>query len=313
MSEDYVLAIDVGGTTIKSLLLTEAGQVLQQRRAPTPDRRHGPENAVQEILDEAKSASEWGFEVTRREPRAIAMVTLGLVDEAAGVARTSAALGWHDVPLRDLLTARTGLPSVLGQDLRAAARAEAALGLEPSFLFVAIGTGVGAAIVRERQVDAGVHGLAGEIGHVPVPPGRAGDGRPRLCGCGAHGCLETEASATALARSYRERTGQEVSAAEVARRAATGDPDAGVVWDDLVEALTTGLLTAAALLDPGPVVLGGGVALAGEQLLRPLRERLAERYRMSAPPTIGVSALGDRAAGLGAGLLGWQHLRGEVR
>jgi glucokinase len=104
-----------------------------------------------------------------------------------------------------------------------------------------------------------------------------------------------------------------VSAAEVARRAAPGDPDAAVVWDDLVEALTTGLLTATALLDPGPVVLGGGVALAGEQLLRPLRERMAVRYRMSAPPTIGVSALGDRAAGLGAGLLGWQHLRGEVR
>ena len=314
--EDYVLAMDVGGTTIKTLLLTETGRILQQRRSPTPDRRDGPENAVQVVLDAATSALEWGRSGTGHPPRAIAMVTLGLVDEAAGVAVASAALGWRDVPLRDLLAERTGLPAVLGQDLRSAARAEAALGVGstwPSFLFVAIGTGVGAAIVRDRTVDPGVHGRAGELGHVPVPPGRAGDGRPRACGCGAHGCLETEASATALVRGYRERTGQEVSAAEVAGRALTGDPDAVVVWDDLLDALTFGLVATTAVLDPGLVVLGGGVALAGEQLIRPLRARLAERYRLAEPPPLSISPLGDAAAGLGAGLLGWQHLRDGVR
>jgi glucokinase len=245
-------------------------------------------------------------------PTAVVVASLGLVDESAGIARRSAALGWQNVPLRDLVAARTGLPTVLGQDLRAAALAEATVGLgriEPSFLFVAIGTGVGAALVRNRLVENGVRGLAGELGHIPVPPGRFGDSRPLACGCGAVGCLETVASATALRRRFRAADGTEISAAEVAGRATAGDAVAMAVWEDLVEGLACGLVTASALLDPGHIVLGGGVALAGEQLLAPLRERLGQRYRLADPPGLSVSSLTDRAAALGAGILGWRHLR----
>lgn len=312
---DYVVAIDVGGTAIKTLLVTEAGVELGHRRTPTP-RHAGPAagsgDAVEAVLDETEKAVRWGRQLTGRSPAALAVASLGLVDQEAGIALHSAALGWRDVPLRSMLAARTGIPTVLDQDLRAAAAAEAALGHgrdEASFLFVAIGTGVGAALVRHGVVETGAGGLAGELGHIPVPPGRAGDRRPRQCGCGAAGCLETEASATALSAGYLARTGRTVAAAEVAELARLGDADAIVAWEDLIAALASGLVAAAALLDPGLVVLGGGVALAGGQLLQPLRERLAEGYRLAEPPRLVASALGDRGAGLGAALLGWRHLR----
>ena len=318
--DDYVVAIDVGGTTIKTLLLTEAGVELGRRRAltrcSTRDVTGSRDDVVERVLDEAQNALQWARHLTGREPLALAVASLGLVDQEAGIARRSAALGWRDVPLRSLLATRTGLPTVLGQDLQAAALAEATLGQgrdEESFFFVAIGTGVGAALVRRGVVDSGLSGAAGELGHIPVSPGRSGDGQSRHCGCGASGCLETEASATALARGYQTRTGRRVTAAEVAALAGTDDPDAVAVWEDLIAALASGLVTAAALLDPGLIVLGGGVALAGEQLLQPLRERLAAGYRLADPPRLAVSTLADRGAGLGAALLGWRHLHSVAR
>jgi glucokinase len=310
--QDYVIAIDVGGTTIKTALVTEPGQIIDRRRTPTPGTSAGA--VIEAVLREAESAVQWGAQRIGRPPLAVGVASAGLVDEMAGIALHSAALGWRDVPLRALLAARTGLPVVLGQDLRAAALAEAGEDpTAPSFLFVAIGTGLGAALVHRGSVDAGARGLAGELGHVPVAPGRSGDGQPRRCGCGARGCLETQASARALRRGYRDRTGADLSAEQVAHQARNGDSDAAAVWDDLIEALTSGLVAATALLDPGLVVFGGGVSLAGEQLLAPLRERLAARYRLAAPPPLRVSALGDQGAVRGAGLLGWQHLRTPER
>jgi glucokinase len=170
-------------------------------------------------------------------------------------------------------------------------------------LFIAIGTGIAAAHVVDGKAFAGAHGAAGEVGHVIVRPG----GPP--CGCGARGCLESVASASAVGRRYVALSGiAGVTASDVVARAAAGEELATTVWTEAVEAFADGLLTAQALYDAGIVVLGGGLAEAGEALLAPLRVALDARITFHRMPRIVRAALGDNAGCLGAALLALDSL-----
>ncbi|MDI5939973.1 ROK family protein, partial [Micromonospora sp. DH15] len=229
----------------------------------------------------------------------------GVVDETAGVAVWSANVGFRDVPLRDLAAARLGLPTALGHDVRVGGLAEARLGAGRGtghVLFVAIGTGIAAAHVVDGVAATGAHGAAGEIGHILVRPGG-----PR-CSCGRDGCLEAVASASAIARRYAEATGgglagTPASAADVADRAAAGEPAAAGVWAEAVEALADGLATGQSLYDVESIVVGGGLAQAGPRLFDPLRAALHERMTFHRRPRLVAAALGDEAGCLGAALL----------
>jgi ABC-type tungstate transport system substrate-binding protein len=133
------------------------------------------------------------------------------------------------------------------------------------------------------------------------------------CGCGGRGCVETVASAAAIARRYAARTGRPVAgAAAVAARVRKGDPDAVAVWEEAVGALAEGLAAAVTLLAPRLVVVGGGLAGAGELLLRPLAELLRLRLspRSARMPRLVGAALGDQAGCLGAALLARRALHG---
>jgi glucokinase len=232
------------------------------------------------------------------DPAAIGLVVPGVVDEAAGLAVFSANLGWRDLPLRDLLEERTGLPVAFGHDVRAGGLAEGALGAARGvrdFLFLALGTGVAGAAVLDGRPYAG-GGYAGEIGHVVVEPGG------RECGCGARGCLETVASAGAIAARY----GHGATAAQVAARCAAGDPDARRVWREAVDALAGALAMYVGALAPAAIVVGGGLAEAGDQLLAPLGAALDERLTFQRRPRLCRAALGDQAGRLGAALLAWE-------
>jgi glucokinase len=165
-------------------------------------------------------------------------------------------------------------------------------------LFAAIGTGIAAALVVDGAGYPGAHGAAGELGHIVVRPG----GKP--CPCGARGCLESEASARAVGERYAELTGRPgATALDVVTRAAEGDELAGTVWREAVEALADGLVTAQALYDVAVLVLGGGLAEAGEALLGPLREEFRKRITFHRMPEIVRAELGDTAGCLGAALL----------
>jgi glucokinase len=123
------------------------------------------------------------------------------------------------------------------------------------------------------------------------------------CGCGNRGCLETIASASAIGRRYADLAGVAGSAADVAARAAAGEQLAMDVWREAVEALADGMLTAQALYDAGIVVIGGGLAEAGEALLAPLRSALDGKVTFHRMPEIARAGLGDNAGCLGAALL----------
>ncbi|WP_425581233.1 ROK family protein [Streptomyces sodiiphilus] len=292
---------------MKAALLGEGGTVLHEARRATP-RERGPRAALSAVLGFADGLRAAGRERFGGEPAAAGVAVPGLVDEAGGTVRFSANLGWRDVPLRRLLADRLdGLPVGLGHDVRSGGLAEARQGAGAGvdrFLFVALGTGVSGAIGIEGRVEGGAHGGAGEIGHLVVRPGG------EQCGCGQRGCLETLASAAAVGRAWSAACGDPAAdAADAARAVAAGDPRAVAVWQRAVDALADGLIVTVTLLDPATVIVGGGLAEAGDTLLTPLRKALADRVTFQRLPTVVPAALGDLAGCLGAGILAWDSRR----
>ncbi|WP_030317986.1 ROK family protein [Streptomyces sp. NRRL B-3229] len=302
----HVIALDVGGTGMKAALVGAGGELLHQARRAT-GRERGPDAVVEGILDFAAELRAYGTEHLGAPALAAGVAVPGIVDEQHGVAAYAANLGWRDVPLRALLTDRLGgAPVALGHDVRTGGLAEGRIGAgrgTDRYLFVALGTGIAGAIGIAGRVEAGAHGFAGEIGHVVVRPG----GTP--CPCGQRGCLERYASAAAVSETWAAVTGNpEADAADCARAVDADDPKAREVWQHAVDTLADGLITALTLLDPRTLIIGGGLAEAGETLFTPLREAVRSRITFQKPPTIVPAALGDTAGCLGAGLLAWDLL-----
>jgi glucokinase len=302
----HVIALDVGGTGMKAALAGPDGEPLHRARRPT-GRERGPEAVVDGILDFAAELAALGAERFGSAPAAAGVAVPGIVDDARGTAVYAANLGWRDVPLRALLSERLGgVPVALGHDVRTGGLAEGRIGAgrgADRFLFVPLGTGIAGAIGIDGRVEGGAHGFAGEIGHVVVRP----DGVP--CPCGQRGCLERYASASAVGEAWAAASGDPAAgAADCAGAVAAGDPAAVRVWREAVDALAAGLVTALTLLDPRTLIIGGGLAEAGETLFTPLREAVARRITFQTQPSIVPAALGDTAGCLGAGLLAWDLL-----
>ncbi|MGW3283840.1 ROK family protein [Streptomyces sp. NPDC001002] len=302
----HVIALDVGGTGMKAALVGADGALLHRARRAT-GRERGPDAVVEGILDFAAELRAYGIEHLGEPAAAAGLAVPGIVDESAGIAAYSANLGWRDVPLRDLLAARLGgVPVALGHDVRTGGLAEGRIGAGQGadrFLFVPLGTGIAGAIGIAGRVEAGAHGFAGEIGHIVVRPG----GTP--CPCGQVGCLERYASAAAVSEAWAAATGDgEADAADCAKAVEAGDSRARAVWQEAVDALADGLVTALTLLDPRTLIIGGGLAEAGETLFTPLRDAVRQRVTFQKLPSIVPAALGDTAGCLGAGLLAWDLL-----
>jgi glucokinase len=296
---DCVIALDVGGTSMKAALVDEARQVLTAQRIPT-GRANGPDAVVERIV--ATVAAQVGAaRGAGHTPRGAGVVVPGIVDDERGVAVFSANIGWRDVPLRELVRQRIGLPVAFSHDVRAGGLAEGELGAARGvrdYLFLPIGTGIAGAVVLDGQPYSG-HGYAGEIGHMIVEPSGP------ECACGAYGCLEAIASASAIAAEYSRRTGR-LADSLVSELAAGGDADAVAVWDRAIEALARALQAYTTLLAPELVVIGGGLGEAGDLLLRPLAQALDARLTFQRRPRLVPAQLGDQASALGAALLAWQ-------
>jgi glucokinase len=303
VTEHVVVALDVGGTGMKCALVRPDGTVHREERHPTLAAR-GPEAVTENIL-----AVATGLAGTARadglEPVAVGIAVPGVVDEENGVAVWSSNVGFRDVPLRSLLEERLSLPAALGHDVRVGGIAEARLGAgqgERHVLFAAIGTGIAAALVVDGVGYNGAHGAAGELGHIIVRPG----GTP--CPCGQSGCLEAIASARAIGARFAELSGIAGSTAFDVVSRINSDQVARQVWYEAINALADGLITAQALFDVSVLVLGGGLAEAGDTLLGPLKAAMEKRLTFHRMPKIVKAALGDTAGCKGAALLALDHL-----
>jgi glucokinase len=295
VASGFVVAVDVGGTSIKAARVDMAGRVLAAREVPTPV-ADGPDAVVAALRSVA--AELGGADVA-----ALGVVVPGVVDVPGGVARYAANLGWQDVPLAATLGADVRVPVAVDHDVRAAGLAERTFGAArdaDDCLVVVIGTGIAGVVVAGGRHVRGASDLAGEIGHVPVYP----DGEP--CACGQRGCTEVYASAAGIARRYVARTGAPRSAREIVA-ALDADAAAAAVWTEAAEALGLALAACVLVLDPEVVVLGGGLAAAGEVLRAPVAAALADRLAWRPAPRVEISPLAGRAGLLGAALLARQR------
>ncbi|MFD4563585.1 ROK family protein [Streptomyces sp. NPDC058467] len=302
----HVIALDVGGTGMKAALVGADGDLLHQARRAT-GRERGPDAVVGTILEFAAELRAYGEQRFGEPASAAGVAVPGIVDAQHGIAVYSANLGWRDVPLRRLLGDRLGgVPVALGHDVRTGGLAEGRIGAgrgADRFLFVPLGTGIAGAIGIDGGVEEGAHGFAGEIGHIVVRPG----GTP--CPCGQRGCLERFASAAAVSQAWATASGDpQADAADCAKAVESGDERAVRVWQEAVDALADGLVTALTLLDPRTLIIGGGLAEAGETLFTPLRAAVERRVTFQKLPSLVPAALGDTAGCLGAGLLAWDLL-----
>jgi N-acetylglucosamine repressor len=262
---------------------------------------------VRKMLDEACADAQVPF----ARLRGVAAAVPGLIDRTTGTCVVAPNLGWRDVPVQAALEKALGVPSRVYNIAQAAAVAEGRVGVArgvSSYVWVYVGSGIGAAVVTDGRLFYGMRGFAGEIGHCPVA-----DEGP-VCGCGRVGCLETFASGPAIARSavaaLLDRSRQsalrglrDVSAQDVAAAAQQGDAVALAILANAGELLGRGVSYLVNVLNPEMVVVGGRVAQAGDALLEPLRASVRHHALDAEQVPIVPSVLAERAEITGALLL----------
>lgn len=301
------IGIDIGGTKIAGMRVAEDGAVLETQERPTP---------AADVPSTVETVAGLAVELAAGGGEAVGVGAAGMVDFAAGTLRYAPNLAWREVPVRDLVADRTGLPCVVDNDANAAAWAEYRFGAGRGYrhvLAVTVGTGIGGGIVADGRLFRGAHGFAAEIGHIIVEPNG-----PR-CGCGNLGCWEQVASGRALDRLARaeaardpggriaaQADGAEATGRHVSEAARDGDPAAVAVFAAVGRRLGEGIAGLVNILDPEVVVVGGGVAEEGAVLLDPARAAFVEaveapEHRPEVP--IVPAELGNDAGAIGAAAL----------
>lgn len=303
-----VLAFDVGGTDIKSALIDELGEVRGFARSATPVERlqplkPGSLGVAPQIIERLRELQlELACAHPDVTPVAAAIVVPGIVDSERGVGVFAANLGWRDAPIRDLAETELGIPVAFHHDIHSASVAELQFGGARSYrnsLVVVLGTGIASIVIVDGEPYL-AGGFAGEIGHSPVAE------EPE-CRCGGRGCLEAIASGGAIARRYRDRVwaaGEQRPTPDRVREilalADAGDVDARAVWNDAIDALVLAFAQVTGLLAPDAIVIAGGLSLAGDAILAPVRERLDARLTFQRRPQIVAAQLGEHAGLIGS-------------
>jgi glucokinase len=285
------LGLDLGGTNIKAAVVDSSLRVLATDTLATG--AAGGEDAVLERVASLGRAVAAPF----GEPAAVGLALPGHFDAAAGTGSLLPNLqgDWAGRPIAGPVGAALGLPVTLVNDVRALTLAELRLGAgrgARDLVCIALGTGVGGGVVIGGRLHLGL-GHAGELGHTTVDP----DGP--LCGCGNRGCLDRMASAESIAAAAGC-----ASVAEAAEAARSGDPVARAAFERAGEYVGRVLAGAVVLLWPERVVVGGGVAHAGELLLEPLRAELRRRACVAPEIPVVPAELGPHAGAVGAALWG---------
>ncbi|WP_182357572.1 ROK family protein [Tomitella gaofuii] len=270
------IGIDVGGTNLRAAVVDAAGAAVEVVSAVTPAEPDALDGALVEVIGELAG---------RHEVSAVGLAVAGFVSRDRQVVRFAPHLPWRDAAVPARIADRVGLPVVLEHDANSAAWGEACFGpagAGENVAVVAIGTGIGAALLVDGALYRGSNGVAPELGHLPVVPG----GRP--CACGKSGCFERYCSGTALAATAAEllaahpgrpsmlaRADVGVTGAAVADAAAAGDAVALEAMADFAHWLGVGLSIVADVFDPDLIVVAGGVASSAPLFLDDARRAYA--------------------------------------
>ncbi len=309
------VGVDVGGTRVRAGVVDAQGAILDTARTATPAHEQALESAVAGVVAELAGRHPVG---------AVGLALAGFVTPDRRSVRFAPHLAWRDAPVADRIADRVGLPVVVEHDVNAAALAERRFGAAKgagTVVFVAIGTGIGSALLIDGELYRGAYGVAPELGHVRVVP----DGRP--CPCGKSGCWERYCSGTALAATAVELLAHpgldspvlgrlvaadpgQVTGQRVAAAAREGDPVAVAAVAALAHWLGEGLALVADVFDPELIVIGGGVSESAPLFLDDAREHYAARLtgRGNRPlARVRVAQLGAAAAVVGAAEVAREH------
>ncbi|SER37420.1 ROK family protein [Actinokineospora terrae] len=254
------IGVDVGGTSVRAAAVDEAGTVLATARGSS---RKDVDDEICRVVEELRA---------EHAVTAVGLAVAGFVASDRRTVMFAPHLPWRGIAVADRLSERIGLPVVLEHDANAAAVAEHRFGgLRDARvgLLIALGTGIGAALLIDGVVYRGAFGVAPELGHLRLVP----DGRE--CPCGKRGCWERYCSGTALAATARDMGAAESTGREVARAARAGDPLALAAVHEMAHWLGDGLALVADVYDPEVVVIGGGVSGSADLFL----DRAVDRYR----------------------------------
>jgi len=278
--------VDIGGTKLAAGLVDRSGALTCAERVPTPASGSAEQvwSALSALVDRVRRAAAPGSVVV------CGVGCGGPMDRGGREVSPLNIAGWRRFPLRDRLAELTGLPTFVDNDAKALALAEGWIGAARGwrdYLAVVVSTGVGGGLVLDGRLLDGRLGNAGHVGHVVVEP------EGRRCTCGGRGCLEAEASGTAI-EEVTGRPAAEAGPAEVQR--------SGML-------LGRAAASVANLLDLSLVVVGGSVALGfGEPFFVAARRELAARavLEFSAGTRIVPAGLGAQGPLIGAGAVGWR-------
>jgi len=253
------LGVDLGGTKIAAVVLDDRGEIVWQRRIPTPREDYpGTLAAIGGLVEQA--------ERDLAERCSVGLGIPGAVSPATGRIKNANSTWLNGQPFHEDLERRLGRPVRLTNDANCLAMSESFDGAAANAMVVfgiILGTGVGGGVAVRGEILSGANAIAGEWGHNPLP-WPDDDERPgRRCYCGLHGCIETFLSGPGLASDYRDRGGAVISAEQVVDRAGSGEPLAIETLDVWERRLAKSLATVVNLLDPDVVVAGGGLSNIG--------------------------------------------------
>lgn len=322
--KNIIAGIDLGGTSMKVLIVDNRNNILAETKAPTR-RTKKPDAVVSDIVTSVQEALT-GAGLKRSDLAAASIGAPGPVDPERGVVHEAPNLGWIEFPLGPTLTKRLRVPVFLENDVNAGTVGEHALGAGAgavNLIGIFVGTGIGGGIIVNGKLYEGSHGGAGEIGHMVMVI----DGP--LCGCGHRGCVEAVASRTAMERDVRAaiKSGRKSIMLELMKRKNKTRMTSSVinaalkrkdpVMQEVMQSAQRylGILVANVvnLLDPECVVIGGGLAgRLGEQYVGPIRGYAHQHFfrekdikRVRVVP----GKLEDNAGALGAVVLARRRLR----
>ena len=296
---NYVVAVDVGGTEIKSALVDSDLNLIATINAPTPK---ADKTGVETVKAIVELVSEFSKQQT---VSAVGLAVPGALDEPAGTSRWSGNLQWNNLPIRDLLAKAINMPVAFGHDVRTAAVAEMRSGAAKgarNAIFIPVGTGIAAALIIDGEIRS-AEGYAGEIGHINV------NGK-YPCVCGKFGCLEPASSTLAISKAYAADSGKTgVTTEEIHKLVVAGDPIATQVWNDATSAMARACEVLITILAPEVIVFGGGLSNAGETFLKPIREYLDSSLTFQRKPRLEIAHYKSQAGAIGCAMLAFDLVK----
>jgi len=303
MNKRAALALDLGGTNVRVVAVTESGEMLARQHSPTGNR------TASEIYDEIARLAE----NCRSETRAVELVAFGAAIPSTELDESGVLGSLPNIPqltgtnIKNELGHRLNLDIIPVNDASAATLGEYWLGASKgtnNAVGITLGTGVGGGLIIDKRLYIGAGGGAGEIGHITLV--RGGE----LCGCGRKGCLEQYCSATAIVRNAKKRGLVAETSKAVYDLAVSGNTDAKTIFTEMGSYLGLGLSIVNNLLSPDIFVVGGGVANGWGQFFESVTAALIENSLQDRGSRVKIvrALLGDDAGVLGAAKYTFQQL-----